>query len=697
MEQNSSNLSKRSFELRKLLNRANHAYYVLDTPLMEDTVYDRLYRELLNIEKNHPSLITADSPSQRLGSTPAKEFVNVEHKIPLMSLDNAFNFEELQDWDLRIRKLLNQKNNFGILKTSIDFACELKIDGSALALSYANGVLVQAATRGDGVAGEEITANVKTITSIPLSLDIENPPSWLEVRGEAFLPKQTFDGINLLRKQQGEALFANPRNACAGTLRQLDPQIVASRQLDFFAYKMYLPKDWDPQGENIHQPESQDAALKWLKKAGFKVNPNTKIFKNLHEVQSFFDIWEKKRHKLPYPTDGVVVKVNNFKLQEMLGVTQKSPRWAIALKYPAEEAPTKLINLSYQVGRTGTVTPVAEFEPIPLAGTIVRKATLHNADRLQSLDLHNEDTIVVRKAGEIIPEVVCVLKELRPQNSTRLYLPSNCPECDEKLVRGTDQAATKCVNNLCPAILQGALRHWVSKKAMNIDGVGSKVIEQLVNKGIVKSIPNLYELNYQMLFGLERMGEKSAHKVIESIEKSKTQPWNKQLYGLGILHIGEGNAKLLANAFTSEDELSHAAINSPERIAKIHGIGNEMVESLQEWFENESNQKIISRLKELGVQLKSTANDSGAIQSVINSSNKEVLGKIFVLTGTMESINRDVAQEMIEKAGGKVNSSISSKTTYLITGSSPGSKLSKAKELGIRIINEEDFFNLLSK
>ncbi len=693
MEPISSNLSKRSSELRKLLNKANHAYYVLDTPFMEDTVYDRLYRELLNIEKNHPSLITTDSPSQRLGNTPAKKFVNVQHKIPLMSLDNAFDFEELHDWDLRIRKLLNHKNQAINLETSIQLVCELKIDGNALALSYVNGVLVKAATRGDGIEGEEITANVKTITSIPLSLGIENPPAWLEVRGEAFLPNQTFDAINTVRKQQGESLFANPRNACAGTLRQLDSQIVASRQLDFFAYTMYLPENWHPQEENISAPQSQYSALQWLKKVGFKVNPNTKIVGSLNEVQSFFNTWETKRHKLPYATDGVVVKVNNIGLQAILGVTQKAPRWAIALKYPAEEAPTKLINLTYQIGRTGTVTPVAEFEPIPLAGTIVRKATLHNADRIKSLDLHNEDTIIVRKAGEIIPEVLCVLKELRPQNATPLYLPTNCPECNEKLVRGADQAATKCINNLCPAILKGALRHWVSKKAMNIDGIGSKVIEQLVNQNLVQSIPNLYELNYKMLFKLERMGEKSAHKLITSIDNSKKQPWYKQLYGLGIPHIGEGNAKLLAKVFPSESELCNAALNSPESIAKIYGIGNEMVESLQAWFQEESNQEIINKLKKLGIEFKS---DERAISNKVNSSsNDEVFGKNFVLTGTMESLSRTIAKEMIENAGGKVNSSISSKTNYLIAGNNAGSKLKKAKELGIRILNEENFLNLL--
>ncbi len=695
MEPPSSKNFKRSIELSKLLNQANHSYYVLDSPFMEDSVYDRLYRELIDLEKQYPSLLRADSPTQRLGGKPAKRFINIKHKVPLLSLDNAFNFEELLNWETRVKKLLNQNSDQKKAINLASLVCELKIDGSALALSYSKGLLVRAATRGDGINGEDITSNVKTITSIPLCLQLDNPPEWLEVRGEAFLPNQTFKKINLIREEQGNDLFANPRNACAGTLRQLDPQIVASRKLDFFAYSMHLLDSSNPDQSKNFSLSNQWDALDWLQSAGFKINPNTRNLNSLKEVKDFLTKWEQKRIDLPYATDGVVIKINDFNLQRILGATQKAPRWAIALKFPAEEAPTKLIKLTYQVGRTGTVTPVAEFEPIELAGTQVKRATLHNADRLDYLDLHAEDTIVVRKAGEIIPEVITVVKALRPKKSERLFLPTHCPQCNEKLIRGTKKAATKCTNKLCPAILQGALRHWVSKSAMDIDGMGAKLIEQLVKKRIVQSIKNIYELNEEILEKLERMGAMSARKLILSIEESKSQPWHRQLYALGILHIGQGNAKTIAKGFPSAMKLKSAALNSPELITDIYGVGSEIAESLKEWFNNEENQLFLNELKELGISLETIETEP------LSKNNKKgfletQVGNNFVLTGTLSSITRDEARDMIETAGGKVNSSVSSNTTFLIVGDKAGSKLNKAKDLGIKILDEEEFKNLLN-
>ena len=696
MEEFSNQLTERAAELRNLLNKANHAYYVLDSPFIEDAVYDQLYRELLKLEKQNPKLITTDSPSQRLGGKPAKEFINTKHRIPLLSLDNAFNINELEAWHSRVQKFIKQSINISDQESSGEMIGELKIDGNALALSYLDGVLVKAATRGDGASGEEITANVRTINSIPLSLQLKNPPPWVEVRGEAFIPNKQFSFINKERAVQGENEFANPRNACAGTLRQLNPQVVASRNLDFFAYTIHLPKEWTKSSNEFRKPTNQWQALQWLKAAGFKVNPNAAILKNISEVEAFFVKWDVHRHELPYETDGIVIKLNEFSLQENIGFTQRAPRWAIALKYPAAEAPSKLIQLTYQVGRTGAVTPVAEFEPVPLAGTSVSRATLHNANRLVSLDLHSGDTIVVRKAGEIIPEVVRVLTELRPSNTTRLELPKHCPECDSKLIRIADEAATRCINASCPAILRGALRHWVSKGALDIEGFGNKVIEQLVQRNLVKSISNLYELNIDILMSLDRMGPKSAKKLISALAASKSQPWHRQLYGLGINHIGETNAKALANAFPSVEKLSVTACSSKELIKPIFGIGNEIAQSLEQWFSNPTNQELIQRLKYLGLSLALTPEEITINSDQLSQEPRPATGKTFVLTGTMPSLSRQEATELITKQGGKVNASVSTNTSYVVAGIKAGTKLNRAQKLGIKIIDEEELKKLLS-
>jgi DNA ligase (NAD+) len=681
----------RAAELRQLLNRAAHAYYVLDAPLMEDPVYDRLLRELQELETAHPELLTADSPTQRIGGAPAEGFTSVAHRIGLLSLDNAFSLEELEAWYGRLLKVLDRTPEPGAPLPQLAMVGELKIDGNALALSYEHGVLVRAATRGDGERGEEITANVRTIQSVPLRLQLDQPPAWLEVRGEALIPDGTFAAINAEREARGEALFANPRNACAGTLRQLDPRVVAARRLDFFAYTLHLPDDWQAATGDPARPASQWESLQWLQAAGFKVNPNAELLPSLAAVEGFFAQWEEGRRQLPYATDGVVVKLNDLRLQADAGFTQKAPRWAIALKYAAEEAPSKLLRLACQVGRTGVITPVAEFEPVPLAGTTVSRATLHNADRLAELDLHAGDTIVVRKAGEIIPEVVRVLPELRPAGAARLQLPHVCPECGSELVREEGEAATRCVNSSCPAILRGALRHWVSKGALDVDGLGSKLIEQLVDRGLVGSIADLYRLDAALLASLERMGAKSAENLVAALDASKQQPWHRQLFGLGIHHVGEVNAKALAQAFPSATDLATAAAQTPELITAVFGIGEQIAESLQQWFATPANQRLLEQLEALGFSLAASAAEPQAGDGAA-----PLQGQTFVLTGTLPSLSRRQAQELIEAAGGKVTGSVSKKTSYVVAGSEAGSKLTKAESLGVAVLDEVGLLALLN-
>ena len=683
---------QRAEELRELLNRAAHAYYVLDAPFMEDPVYDRLYRELLDLEAADPELMTPDSPTQRVGGAPAEGFSSVEHRIGLLSLDNAFSIEEFEAWYGRLLKALDRTAERGEPLPALAMVGELKIDGNALALSYVDGLLERAATRGDGEQGEEITANVRTIQSVPLRLQLANPPAWVEVRGEAFIPDDTFATINAERESRGEALFANPRNACAGTLRQLDPKVVAARRLDFFAYTLHLPPDWQPGPMDPPQPNSQWESLQWLKQAGFKVNPNAELLPDLAAVEAFFTAWDEKRKALAYATDGVVVKLNDLRLQDAAGFTQKAPRWAIALKYPAEEAPSKLLRLACQVGRTGVVTPVAEFEPVPLAGTSVSRATLHNADRLAELDLHLGDTIVVRKAGEIIPEVVRVLSELRPAGAQRAELPHGCPECGSELVREVGEAATRCVNSSCPAILRGALRHWVSKGALDVDGLGSKLIEQLVDRGLVDSIADLYRLDAALLSSLERMGVKSAEKLVAALDASRQQPWHRQLYGLGIHHVGEVNAKALAKAFPSAADLATAAANTPEAITSVFGIGSEIAQSLQQWFGTPANERLLAELEGLGFSLAASAAEQAGPG---DGAAAQLAGKTFVLTGTLPNLSRSAAQALIEAAGGKVTSSVSKKTSYVVAGEEAGSKLSKAESLGVAVLDEAGLQQLL--
>ncbi|MGF1478392.1 MAG: NAD-dependent DNA ligase LigA [Cyanophyceae cyanobacterium] len=659
-------------QLRQQLRKAAYAYYVLDAPIMEDAVYDQLYRRLQELEAQYPKLITPDSPTQRVGDTPATQFTAVKHNIPLYSLENAFNLEELTQWQERWRRQAPE--------AEVEYVCELKIDGSALALTYENGVLVRGATRGDGVTGEEITQNVRTIRSLPLRLNVASPPPRVEVRGEAFLPLDEFERINQEREEQGEALFANPRNAAAGTLRQLDPRIVDQRRLNFFAYTLHLPADGEISGSTQWQ------ALELLQQIGFLVNPNRKICQSLAEVAAYFQDWDTKRRTLPYLTDGVVVKLNSSRLQEQLGFTQKFPRWAIALKYPAEEAPTVIREINVNVGRTGAVTPMAYMQPVQLAGTTVQRATLHNSDRVAELDVRVGDTVIVRKAGEIIPEIVRVLSELRPSDARPYRLPTHCPECTQPLVRPEGEAVTRCVNSSCPAILKGSLVHWAARDALDIRGLGEKIVVLLMENELVHSIADIYELSESQIASLERMGTKSAQKLVAAIAQSKTQPWSRVLYGLGIRYVGSVNANILAEQFRTVEQLANASIESLEA---VYGIGTEIAQSVFDWFRIPANQSLVERLQAAGLQLAASPPEPQSAATL--------LGKTFVITGTLPTLTRGEAKERIEAVGGKVTGSVSSKTNYLVVGEDAGSKLDKAQQLGIAQLTEAQLLDLLNQ
>jgi DNA ligase (NAD+) len=652
-------------ELRQLLQTASYQYYVLDQPTLPDAVYDQLYRELQMLETQYPELITLDSPTQRVGDRPASQFTSVKHHISLYSLENAFGTDDLEKWQERWQRVE--------AATSFAYVCELKIDGNALALTYENGVLVRGATRGDGLMGEDITPNVKTIRSIPLRLAIANPPPIVEIRGEAFLPNDVFENLNREREVNGEALFANPRNAAAGTLRQLDSKKVAERKLDFFAYTLHLP-----QGGVTPAPRSQWDCLELLQTMGFRVNPNREQCADLAAVKQYCDRWQEARHDLAYMTDGVVIKLNDLGLQETLGFTQKFPRWAIALKYPAEEAPTILTSITIQVGRTGAITPVAELRPVQLAGTMVARATLHNADRIAELDLHLGDTVIVRKAGEIIPEVLRVLPELRPVGAVAYQMPTHCPECGSVLVRPVGEAVTRCVNSSCPAILRGSLIHWVSRGALDINSVGEKLAAQLLDAGSVQSIADLYDLTGDTLMGLDRMGQKSAQKVIDAIAQSKQQPWARVLYGLGIRLVGSVNAQTLSEEFPTVELLAAA---TPETIGAIYGIGGEIAQSVANWFQVPSNQALVARLQAAGLQFQ------GEGKSTVPVAETAITGKTFVVTGTLPTLKRDEAKDLIRQAGGKVTDAVSKKTDYLVVGEDAGSKLEKARSLGVTTLS----------
>ena len=658
----------RLLELRALLQRAAHAYYVLDAPIMADETYDQLYRELVALEQRYPEWVTPDSPTQRVGGAPSQEFPPLVHPTPLYSLDNAFDFAEMQAWQERWQKWWPGEWPQDL------YICELKIDGVALNLYYEQGVLVWGATRGDGVTGEEITANVRTIRTIPLRLQTDQPPERVEVRGEAFLPQPVFVALNAQRQAAGEPPFANPRNATAGTLRQLDPRIVAQRRLDFFAYGV---------GSGL-AVTSQQELLTLLAQWGFRVNPHSQVCPDLAAVRAYYQRWVQQRQTLPYGTDGIVVKINAVAMQTALGFTQKSPRWAIAWKFPAATAIATVQGVTVQVGRTGVLTPVAELTPVRLAGTQVTRATLHNQQRIQELDVHLGDRVVVRKAGEVIPEVVQVLRELRPPEAVPYRFPSHCPECGQPVVQVADEAATRCVNRRCPGIIREQVNHWASRDALDIRGLGGKVAHQLVALGWVTTVADLYDLTAERLQSLERWGAKSAANLIAAIDRSRQQPWARVLYGLGIRHVGAGTAALLATHFPSASALSQA---SAAELCALPGVGVEIAQAVHSWFADAENQALLARLAQAGLQLHQEVAPPGGV----------LAGKIVVLTGTLPHLTRAQAKALIERAGGKVATSVTTRTNYVVVGSEPGAKLEKAVALGIPLLSEAELVALVGQ
>ena len=654
--------------LRKKLHHWNYTYYVLDNPEVDDAVYDASMKELIEIERKHPELLSPDSPSQRIGSEPVSDFKKVTHQTPLYSLDNAIDFKELEEWQEKIFRILGEKSK-------INYVCEMKIDGLAVALTYKDGVLTLGATRGDGDIGEDITKNIRTIRSIPLILN-ESIKGTLEVRGEVFMPIESFEKLNKEQKEKDEKIFANPRNAASGSVRQYDSKITASRDLDMFTYSGV----WEPiEGKKT---TTHWDSLQRLKDLGFKVNKTSKLCHSLEEVKDFCNSWQEKKHKLSYAIDGVVVKVNDLALHEELGFTAKSPRWAIAYKYPPEEAKTKLLSITCDVGRTGALTPVANLEPVLLAGSRVKRASLHNQDIIDKLDIRVGDIVTVRKAGEIIPEVIAVDKEKREHKNPHYKLPTKCPVCNSKVEREEDESAFRCINYDCPAQSQRRIEHWCSRDAMDMDGVGEALIEQLLKSRLIKDSIDLYFLKQEQLEELERMAEKSASNAIASIQNSKSRTLDRLIYAFGIRHVGKTVAELLTTRFHSLEELSQATLSD---LTNIDGIGPKIAKSICDFFEHKSTKEIISKIEKSAIQLETKKSKTKG----------KLSGKTLVITGTLVSLTRNKAEELIKDFGGRAGNSISKSTDFLVVGVDPGSKLKKAQELGIKILNEQEFLNLL--
>lgn len=657
-------------EIRSLLNQYGYEYYVLDKPSVPDAEYDKLMQELLELEEKFPELKTPDSPSVRVGGAVLALFEKVEHRTPMLSLGNAFNEQDLRDFDRRIRQAVGD---------DFSYVCELKIDGLAVSLRYEDGLFVQGATRGDGTIGEDITANLKTIKSIPLRL---REPVSLEVRGEAFMPKRSFEAMNEVRAERGEELFANPRNAAAGSLRQLDPKIAASRKLDVFLYGIGNP-------EAIGAVSHSDG-LDYLDHLGFKTNKERRKCASIDEVVQFVNDWVEKRPNLPYEIDGIVIKVDSLDQQDELGTTAKSPRWAIAYKFPAEEVVTTLLDIELSVGRTGVITPTAILTPVKVAGTTVQRASLHNEDLIREKDIKIGDKVVVKKAGDIIPEVVNVLAEQRTGNEVDFKMPTHCPECESELVRLEGEVALRCINPKCPAQIREGLIHFVSRNAMNIDGLGERVISQLFAEKLISDVADIYKLTSEQLLALERMGEKSVSNLIKAIEASKSNSLEKLLFGLGIRHVGAKAAKTLAINFDSMDKL---AIASKDEIIAINEIGEKMADSIVAFFEQDEAKELINELVAAGVNMAY----KGAKPVSAAESDSIFAGKTVVLTGKLEQLSRNEAKEKIEALGGNVAGSVSKKTHLVIAGPDAGSKLKKAEELGIEVWDEEKLLEELNK
>lgn len=658
--------------LRDKIRHHEHRYYVLDAPEVSDAEYDLLMRELQKLEAEHPDLLTSDSPTQRVGGKPREGFIKVPHTRPMLSLDNAYNEEELRTWERRVHELSGHKK--------IEYVCELKLDGMSLALIYSDGRLARAVTRGDGSVGEDITSNVRTMRSVPLTiaeaaLKKAALPADFEVRGEVVMPITSFERMNEERERQSLPKFANPRNAAAGTLRQLEPQIVAQRRLDFYAYFLLV------NGQAFFPQHSKSLAA--LSAAGLKVNPHYKPAADIEEVLAFIRQWETKREQLPHEIDGIVVKVNDTRLQAELGFTGRAPRWAIAYKYAARSGVTQIQDIQVQLGRTGKLTPVAWLKPVPIGGTTVSRATLHNQDEIERLGVKIGDWVMVERGGDVIPKVVRVVEDKdHPRGHRKFHMPEKCPECGGHVVRAEGEADHRCVNVSCPAKLRESILHFASRGVMNIEGMGDALVNQLADRKLVGNIADIYQLTKDDLLKLERMGEKSAQNVLDEIEASKKLPLERVIYGLGIRFVGERTAELLAQHFGSMEALMKTGI---EDLQEVGEVGPRVAAAIHEFFSEPRNRELVERLRKAGLSFTGKKKLRGT----------KLAGKTFVLTGTLPTMTRDDAKQLIEDAGGKVSGSVSKKTDYVVAGADPGSKLDKARELGVKVIGEDDLKELL--
>jgi DNA ligase (NAD+) len=665
-------IEKKIESLRDKIRYHEHRYYVLDDPEVSDAEFDRLMEQLKKLEAEHPDLITPESPSQRVGGKPREGFVKVRHSAPMLSLDNTYNEEELRGWERRVHELTGRKD--------IEYVCELKLDGMSLALHYEDGRLVRGLTRGDGTTGEDVTANVRTVRSVPLSVPEDRlkkaqVPADFEVRGELLMPIAAFKKLNEEREKQGLATFANPRNFAAGTVRQLEPSITASRRLDYFAYMLlrngrtYLDRHWE--------------TLNSLDQLGFKVNPRRKLARNFEEVWAFIAEWEQKRETLPYEIDGIVIKVDRLSLQEELGFTGKAPRWAIAYKYAARAGVTRIEDILIQVGRTGKLTPVAALKPVPIGGTTVSRATLHNMDEIERLGVKIGDWVQVERGGDVIPKVVKVVEDKEhPRGHKTFQMPERCPVCGGHVVRTEGEADHRCVNANCPAKLRESILHFASRGVMNIEGMGDALVNQLTDRGLVKNVADIYKLTKDDLLKLDRMGDKSAQNVLKEIDESKKLPLQRVIFGLGIRFVGERTAEFLAEHFGSMDAIMKAGV---EELQEVNEVGPRIAESIVEFFQEPKNRDLVEQLRKAGLTFTGMKKERGT----------RLAGKTFVLTGTLAKYTRDEAKKMIEDAGGRVSGSVSKKTDYVVAGTDAGSKLDKARELGVAVIDEKTMESLV--
>jgi len=662
-------LREKAKELRRQIETANYNYYVLDNPTISDAEYDRLMRELEQLEAAYPELRTPDSPTQRVGAQPLDEFKTVTHRVPMLSLDNAMDEGEIRDFAIRVQKSLPGE--------TVQFVCEPKIDGLAVELVYENGIFISGSTRGDGITGEDITQNLKTIRSIPLRLMPNLPiPTLLEVRGEVYMDKADFQRLNEQQLKEGKPLFANPRNSAAGSVRQLDPQVTAKRPLKIFCYGLGSLEGYFFQTHH----EFLEALIKW----GFRVNPLIEITKEVEALIAYYHKIESIRDSMPYDIDGVVYKVDSLAQQAKLGIKSRSPRWAIAGKFKAQQEVTQIIDIEASVGRTGAITPVAHLKPVQIGGVTVSHATLHNQDEIDRKDIRIGDWVVVQRAGDVIPQVVKVINERRTGNEKRYSIPANCPVCGTPVVREEDEAKHRCPNINCPAQIKASIEHFASKRAMNIEGLGEKLIEQLVDSSLIKNVADIYSLRKEQLLSLERMGEKSAQNLLDAIAASQNVSLARFIYALGIRNVGEHMAKVLAKAFGSLERLSQA---SEEELMAVEGVGPIVARSVRNFFNAESNRQTIEKLLSSGIRISSEQD---------YKQKEEIAGKTFVFTGTLANFTREEAQALVEKYGGKSASSVSKKTDYVVIGENAGSKAEAARQLGVKILNEAEFLELIS-